>query len=65
MHEVEKLCSRVAIIHKGKVQAEGEPLDLLARYDQPNLEELFFYLVEHAQTPEQPPLLKASTSWDG
>ncbi len=25
MHEVEKLCSRVAIIHKGRVQAEGEP----------------------------------------
>ena len=25
MHEVEKLCSRVAIIHKGRVQAEGAP----------------------------------------
>ena len=25
MHEVEKLCSRVAIIHKGRVQAEGSP----------------------------------------
>ena len=25
MHEVEKLCSRVAIIHKGRVQAEGTP----------------------------------------
>ncbi len=25
MHEVEKLCSRVAIIHKGRVQAEGRP----------------------------------------
>src|SRR3954451_1261064 len=48
MHEVEKLCSRVAIIHKGRAQAEGEPMDLLARYDQPNLEELFFFLVERA-----------------
>lgn len=62
MHEVEKLCSQVAIIHKGRVQAEGEPKQLLARFDQPNLEELFFYLVEHAR--ESHAGLNA-TSWDG
>jgi sodium transport system ATP-binding protein len=45
MHEVEKLCSRVAIIHKGRVQAEGEPVELLERFGQPDLEELFFHLV--------------------
>jgi sodium transport system ATP-binding protein len=50
MHEVEKLCSRVAIIHKGRVQAEGAPHELLDQFDQPNLEELFFYLVERAET---------------
>ncbi len=49
MHEVEKLCSRVAIIHKGRVQAEGETAELLERYDQPDLEELFFHLVERAE----------------
>ncbi len=49
MHEVEKLCSRVAIIHKGRVRAEGEPNELLDRYSQPDLEELFFYLVEKAE----------------
>jgi sodium transport system ATP-binding protein len=49
MHEVEKLCSRVAIIHKGRVQAEGAPHELLDLFDQPNLEELFFYLVERAE----------------
>ena len=48
MHEVEKLCSRVAIIHKGRVQAEGEPLALLEQYGRPDLEELFFTLVERA-----------------
>ncbi len=48
MHEVEKLCSRVAIIHKGRVQAEGEPLELLDRFGQPDLEELFFHLVARA-----------------
>jgi sodium transport system ATP-binding protein len=48
MHEVEKLCSRVAIIHKGRVQAEGAPLELLDQYGQPDLEELFFHLVAQA-----------------
>jgi sodium transport system ATP-binding protein len=49
MHEVEKLCSRVAIIHKGRVQAEGTPAELLDRFGQPDLEELFFYLVARAE----------------
>ena len=49
MHEVEKLCSRVAIIHKGRVQVEGEPGELLERFDQPDLEELFFCLVARAE----------------
>jgi sodium transport system ATP-binding protein len=48
MHEVEKLCARVAIIHKGRVQVEGAPHALLDQFDQPDLEELFFYLVERA-----------------
>jgi sodium transport system ATP-binding protein len=48
MHEVEKLCSRVAIIHRGHVQAEGSPDELLERFGQPDLEELFFHLVERA-----------------
>ena len=48
MHEVAKLCSRVAIIHKGRVQAEGEPGRLLDEFDQPDLEELFFHLVDRA-----------------
>jgi sodium transport system ATP-binding protein len=46
MHEVEKLCARVAIIHRGQVQAEGSPRELLEQFDQPSLEELFFALVE-------------------
>src|SRR5947209_20384341 len=49
MHEVEKLCTRVAIIHRGRLQAEGEPGELLERFDQPNREELFLHLVELAE----------------
>jgi sodium transport system ATP-binding protein len=48
MHEVAKLCERVAIIHRGRVQAEGEVGELLDRFGQPDLEELFFHLVERA-----------------
>jgi sodium transport system ATP-binding protein len=50
MHEVEKLCSRVAIIHKGRVQAQGAPSELLQQFDQPDLEELFFFLVDRADS---------------
>jgi sodium transport system ATP-binding protein len=53
MHEVEKLCSRVAIIHKGRLQAEGAPDELAERFDQPNLEELFFFLVEQANGQDE------------
>lgn len=65
MHEVEKLCSRVAIIHKGRVQAEGEPAALLAQYGQPDLEELFFFLVEKAPLISANPPHQLQTSWDG
>jgi sodium transport system ATP-binding protein len=64
MHEVEKLCSRVAIIHKGRVQAMGRPAELLERFDQPNLEELFFFLVELAGPRGRLPM-DTQTSWDG
>jgi len=64
MHEVEKLCSRVAIVHKGRVQAMGRPDELLERFDQPNLEELFFFLVELAGPRGRLPM-DAMTSWDG
>lgn len=48
MQEVSKLCDRVGIIYKGKLQADGRPGDLLDRFGQPDLEELFFHLVERA-----------------
>jgi sodium transport system ATP-binding protein len=54
MHEVEKLCERVAIIHKGELQAMGTPRELLERFDQPDLEELFFTLVERADAAAAP-----------
>ena len=63
MHEVQKLCSRVAIIHKGQVQDEGTPTELLERHHQPDLEELFFHLVANARGPEE--TARNLSSWDG
>ena len=45
MREVEKLCDRVAIIAKGKIQAQGTLAELRERSGQEDLEELFFQLV--------------------
>ena len=45
MREVEKLCNRVAIVSKGKIQAAGTLDELRDRYGQKDLEELFFQMV--------------------
>jgi sodium transport system ATP-binding protein len=63
MHEVAKLCTRMAIIHKGRLQVQGKPAELLEKYGQPDLEELFFHLVEHARSPASQ--VRRETYWDG
>ena len=45
MREVEKLCDRVAIMHRGKILAMGSLNDLRELHGEPDLEELFFRLV--------------------
>lgn len=45
MREVEKICTRVAIVSKGRVQACGTLDELRDRHGQRDLEELFFQLV--------------------
>jgi sodium transport system ATP-binding protein len=43
--EVEKLCDRVAIVHRGQVLTSGTLPELRDRHGQSDLEELFFTLV--------------------
>src|SRR4051812_19201275 len=45
MREVERLCDRVAVISRGRVQACGTLAELRERYGEKDLEELFFSLV--------------------
>ncbi|MDZ4818955.1 MAG: ATP-binding cassette domain-containing protein [Planctomycetota bacterium] len=45
MREAEKLCDQIAIIHRGKILAEGTLGELRDCYHQEELEELFFQLI--------------------
>lgn len=45
MAEVERMCDRVIIIHKGKIIEEGTIEELKAKYKNENVEELFMQLV--------------------
>jgi sodium transport system ATP-binding protein len=48
MREVERLCDRIAILHRGHILAEGTLTELGDQFEEPDLEELFFRLiVEH------------------
>jgi sodium transport system ATP-binding protein len=60
MNEVEELCSRAAVIYKGKLIAEDSIHGLLLRTRAKNLEQAFFYLVENSGlvTEESPAVKK-------
>jgi sodium transport system ATP-binding protein len=45
MREAEKLCDRVAIVHRGKILAQGRLEQLREEHQQRDLEELFFQLI--------------------
>ena len=52
MREAEKLCDRIAIIHRGKILAEGTLEELHERHQERDLEELFFQLIsQHDEAP--------------
>jgi len=46
MREVEKLCDRIAIIHKGRILEMGTVQELEERYEEPDMEEVFFDLIQ-------------------
>ncbi|MCI2040912.1 MAG: ABC transporter, partial [Clostridium luticellarii] len=45
MAEVEKLCDRVVIIHKGKLVEQGTVEYLKSKYNSSDMEEIFMKLV--------------------
>jgi sodium transport system ATP-binding protein len=49
MREVEKLCDRIAIIHRGQILDEGTLGELRERHKEHDFEELFFQLLSHGK----------------
>jgi sodium transport system ATP-binding protein len=47
MREAEKLCDRIAIMHRGHILAEGTLGELRDHHEQQDLEELFFQLIQN------------------
>jgi sodium transport system ATP-binding protein len=45
MREAEKLCDRIAIMHRGSILAEGTLAEIRDRHGENDLEELFFQLI--------------------
>lgn len=45
MEEVERLCDRIVIIHKGRILEEGTVKDLKEKYHMDNMEDIFMLLV--------------------
>ena len=55
MREAEKLCDRLAILHRGRVLAEGTLAELREQYEERDLEELFFRLISRDAETHGPP----------
>jgi len=49
MHEAEKLCDEIAIIHLGKLLSAGTLVDLKKRFPVGDLEEIFFKLINNRE----------------
>ena len=47
MREAERLCDHVAIMHHGRILANGLLAELHQQYQEDDLEELFFQLLSH------------------
>jgi sodium transport system ATP-binding protein len=46
MREVERLCDRIAIMHRGHILTEGTLAELRAKHEEQDFEELFFRLIQ-------------------
>jgi len=53
MREVEKMCDRVAIIHRGHILAIGTLQELAAKYNEADMEELFFELISQHEAQQE------------
>ncbi len=57
MSEVGRLCDRIAIMHRGRILANGQIDELARRFGEDDLEELFYQLIAAAEQPQASPAL--------
>lgn len=44
MKEIETICDRIIFLLKGRIVAQGQPRDLMEKFNKPDLEEVFIHL---------------------
>jgi len=49
MHEVEEVCDRVIFLHHGRKMAEGAPKEVIARFNQQSLEQVFIRIARDGE----------------
>jgi ABC-2 type transport system ATP-binding protein len=54
MAEVERLCSDVLMLKRGRIVDRGTPADLLARYGRDDLEQVFLDIARNRSAPDAP-----------
>jgi sodium transport system ATP-binding protein len=54
LREAERVCDRLAILHRGQILAEGTLAELRDQYHQQDLEELFFQLLSQREGQGEP-----------
>jgi ABC-2 type transport system ATP-binding protein len=54
MRDVEEVCDRVAFLDKGKILAEGTPDDILHRFDETSLEQVFIRVARGGDLKPKP-----------
>jgi sodium transport system ATP-binding protein len=59
MREAERLCNRIAIVHRGRILAHGTLDELHGAHSHGDLEELFFQLITQEEEVEVGPALPA------
>lgn len=49
MAEIELMCKRIAFLNHGRIEAEGEPAEIVRRYGRANLEDLFLHIARREE----------------
>lgn len=55
MRDIEEVCDRVLFMNQGKVVAEGSPAEVIARFDESSMEEVFIRIVRGGDLETAPP----------